>query len=192
MSYLNSYLWNVFQYIFGAIPKKKKELLKNYSNEKKILEIGCGTGFLSEVFTLKSDYTGIDTDNDRIKFCKLKYPQHNFYTNFQDLKFKYDFIVLSAIIHHLSDKQLSDLFNNIKKYSTKKAKIHIMELLKPKTFIQKLFIFFFERGNYIRDELSIQKLLKLNNVKKIKIKKSDFKKFNISFVRHLYILCKFG
>lgn len=190
MNYLNSYLWNIFQFIFGAISKKRNELLKNYSNEKRILEVGCGTGFLSEVFTFKCDYTGIDTDINRINFCKAKYPHRNFYTNFEDLKFKYDFIVLSAIIHHLSKKELKNLFNNIQRYSTKKTKIHIMELLKPKTFSQKLFIFFFERGKYIRSELSIQKLLTSNNIKKIKIKKCDFKKFNISLVRHIYILCK--
>ena len=191
---LENQLWHIFQYFFGAIELKSNQVISNYNNEKKILEIGCGTGFLSEVFQTDIKYTGLDLNLARIKIAKKKYPEHKFFATYKDLdNNKYDFIILSAIIHHLSDNDFRKLIKLISNYSTKDTGIHIMEPIQPKrNLIKILFLFFFEKGLYVRSEDDYKQLLVSNNLQIITSKACTFKLAKISLVDHYSVFSRFN
>ena len=173
---------------------KKNEIINNYNNEKKIVEIGCATGFLSEIFKTNVEYTGIDLNLIRIKIAKKKYPQHKFFRTFKDLNItRYDFVILSGIIHHLSDDDFKKLIKDISNHVTKDARIFIMEPILPRrNLIKILFLFFFEKGLFVRSKDDYNRLLVSNNLKVITSKVCTFKLAKISLVDYNSILCRFN
>lgn len=65
---------NIAQKIVNALPQ----------DERAILEIGPGTGVLTQYLIEKSNFTAFDIDTESIAFLKEKYPQHADKVQFQD------------------------------------------------------------------------------------------------------------
>jgi 1-acyl-sn-glycerol-3-phosphate acyltransferase len=112
--------------------KVKLKLEKNYTiyneiipKKNKILDIGCGYGFLSYILSFTSaerEILGVDYDEEKINVAQhgfLKSAQLNFkYENVLDHQFeKYDTIILSDVLHYLQpdeqNKVLSNCINSI-------------------------------------------------------------------------------
>ena len=79
--------------------KNEKRVLFFLKNKiKKILDIGCGTGFIYEWIKKHQKnlkYFGIDIDNIAIKYAKKKYSSKNFRcANFFSINKKFDLILL--------------------------------------------------------------------------------------------------
>jgi len=83
---------------------------------KKILDIGCGAGTLSTYLASQgNDVNGIDISSNAIKKCQesarhlkiknLLFEKMNFPN--QIPRFKYDFIICSEVIEHLSDDEMA-------------------------------------------------------------------------------------
>ena len=70
-----------------------------------------------------------------------------FFETFKDLNInKYNFIILSAIVHHLSDDAFRKLIKDISSHVTKDARVYIMEPILPRrNLIKILFLFFLKR-----------------------------------------------
>jgi len=89
-----------------------KKLLAHFiPQDKKILEIGCGTGDLLEFLQPKHGI-GIDISSEMIKIAKTKHPQKSFtYISTPIEKFKtkktFDYIYMSDVIEHLTDTRSS-------------------------------------------------------------------------------------
>lgn len=71
-------------------------LCQDYTN-KKILDAGCGTGFLMDILSLPHDkYLGVDISANMLKIAEEKYPKHCFIkSDFMalDVRDKYDFVI---------------------------------------------------------------------------------------------------
>ncbi len=86
---------------------------------KKILEVGCGPGDLVLKFP-NSEYVGIDIsqkyiDNANNRFGKLG----RFYcVSVDEIEkidiTKIDIVIIKAVLHHLSDEQISDMLEKLK------------------------------------------------------------------------------
>lgn len=90
---------------------------------KKILEIGCGTGFLLNSLKPKVGI-GIDTSQGLIKQAKNNYPRLTFLEmNGEQLKIKgdFDFIILSDTVGYLEDVQ--KVFQQLRNVSTPQTRI---------------------------------------------------------------------
>jgi 2-polyprenyl-3-methyl-5-hydroxy-6-metoxy-1,4-benzoquinol methylase len=107
--------------------KVKLKLEKNYNiyneiipKKNKILDIGCGYGFLSYMLSFTSaerEIIGLDYDEEKINVAQngfLKSAQLNFkYENALDHKFvKYDTIILSDVLHYLQPDEQNKVLTN--------------------------------------------------------------------------------
>lgn len=95
-------------------------LTKNYLNPK-ILDLGAGTGILTELLYKQhpnADITLVDLSTEMLNIAKKKFADKNFkyieadYLTY-DFEEKYDIIVSSLSIHHLTDEEKKLLYNRI-------------------------------------------------------------------------------
>lgn len=87
----------------------------NLKSSDRILEIGCGAGYLSNYFIQKKYcYTGIDYSENMIKTCKKKYRSNFYVGNALNLDFKddsFDFTIIYSVLHYLDN--IEDAFKAI-------------------------------------------------------------------------------
>jgi len=93
--------------------------LKPDFNPKEILELGCGTGNLTQLILLKypnAKITAVDISEEIINECKSRIHSQNIEylrSDFKDLhlpKNKFDLVVSSISIHHIDNKAKEELF----------------------------------------------------------------------------------
>lgn len=111
----------------GGFMKPVSESIKQAKN-KRILDLGCGTGDLIK-FLNPSEYIGLDINQNFIKIAKKKYPDFRFIvadiTKVRLPKEKFDYVIIVNVLHHLKDIQVKKLFSNIS--LVKKKKLIIVE-----------------------------------------------------------------
>ena len=102
-----------------------KQILKNLKN-KKILDLGCGGGFLSEsLATIGADITAIDSSKKLIQAAKERAKKKNLNIDYKSIgikeirkkKIKYDIVISLEVIEHVADYKsfLKDIFLSTKK-----------------------------------------------------------------------------
>ena len=130
-----------FEIQWMPIIKKIINEINKSKIKKNILEVGCGTGFLSlEMARNKNYVTGIDLSGESINLAK-KYSNKkinkkvNKYITYirgdaNTYKFseKYDFLIFYRSLHHF--KNLDKLFKNLSNYLNPNCKIIICEPLR--------------------------------------------------------------
>lgn len=103
-------------------------------DEKKILDIGCGTGEYSNSFKPKN-YTGIDISSEYISHAK-KTKKGNFLvmdaTNLSFPDNSFDIILIAAILHHLEDEDVKKVLKEARRVLKRGGEILIMEDAKIK------------------------------------------------------------
>ncbi len=96
---------------FKARRKYILQLLKNYSKDVSILDIGCSSGILlNELVDIGFDVDnlyGIDISSKAIQNCKKNGIQNSFVMDAQNvnLKKKYDIVIASDCLEHLEDDE---------------------------------------------------------------------------------------
>jgi SAM-dependent methyltransferase len=169
-------IYDTFQFIIGGKKRQrifKKEYIGDVSGLK-VLELGCGTSDILEYFE-KCDYTGVDLDKDYIKAAQKRYKDkkwakficadvNDFARNCQE---KYDLILMTAVIHHISDEEVENCFNSIR--SLLKADGRFVSFdgvyLKGMSWFER-FLNDMDRGQFVRKESEYVRLNKkyFNNV----------------------------
>ena len=79
-----------------------------YTFRKKILDIGCGGGFIvNALTTLGAEGHGFDVDESAIAYAKRAFPKGHFFTSsfedFQNHSESYDFVYSSEVIEHVAE-----------------------------------------------------------------------------------------
>ena len=110
---------------------------------KKVLEIGCGTGFLSlELARNGLDVTGVDISKSSIKIASKFLKRNKVKKNFGKLNYlvldatkkklskSFDTIIFFRSLHHFPYPR--QLFSNISKMSNKKTKLIVCEPIRSK------------------------------------------------------------
>lgn len=166
-----AFFWDVFQSIFGTNKFKKRVLSEYITPPGRILEIGCATGNIADVFN-SFDYTGIDTDCSYIERAKKKFPlpHYKFYcvdvlSGFLPAG-HYDYVLLSHTAHHLP----VDYFDKVISMSHSLLKtggyLVIFDMIKPSPtdLLGKRFYYRLDRGNYIRNIDEFMSLFNKNSL----------------------------
>lgn len=114
-------LYTLYQKLVGGY-KARRLFIENDVNIKsndEILDIGCGPGYILD-FLPEVNYTGIDLDKNYIEKAIDNYGDRgsfictsidNFEANNNN---RYDRIITSGVLHHLTDKQCNTLFTKAK------------------------------------------------------------------------------
>ena len=157
------------------------------SRSLKILEIGCGTGEISNYLAINTNgqIKGIDICKPFIDIAKkefnhsnLEYEVKDFFDYLSQENEKFDYIVGNGILHHLYNN-LDDSLNTLNKMLKSKGKIIFMEpnIYNPYCYL----IFNYLRGwaNLDPDEMAFSKRfisdkLRKNNYSEIEVIYKDF------------------
>lgn len=158
---INEYLIKLLTLNYFAIKKVIKQELEIKKGEK-LLDVGCGTGILSKMFS-QGNYTGIDIDKKLIEFCKNAYNNNFLVMSVENLRFPlntFDKIIIIGVIHHLNDRIAKKAFLEIKKVLKKNGQILLIEAIPP---ISKFNIFGkvlreHDKGEFVRKPHEYEKL----------------------------------
>ena len=144
---------------------RKTTLKKNFAvniDDKKVLEIGCGTGNISVIFPQEC-YTGIDIFPDYIKYAKEKFPGRKFLVmSGSKLDFKsesFDYVLLSCVLHHMDDESCRSMFKECSRILKKNGRIAVLEPEIPPLISWVDYILcLLDRGKNIRTRAGYAKL----------------------------------
>jgi len=104
--FYNTWLYKTKLFVLNKIKNEKKIILA----QKKVLDIGSGTGFFVEYYTQKkAKITGLDITDISILYLSKKYPQSKFYTldiSNAMIEEKFDIINMWDVIYHQVDENL--------------------------------------------------------------------------------------
>lgn len=160
----------LFQRLFGGTEDKKRLATMYYDGQKKVLEIGCSVGNVSEVFTQYEHvrFTGIDIDSNALKHAKKRLAR---WTNFEfknvslsDLAKsgeKFDYVLFANILHHVDDKTALDLLKEARLLLSEDSTLIVMEPEKIKDGYNLIYRFFYmlEKGEFRRHKNDLQGLI---------------------------------
>jgi len=159
------------------------EELKAYVKEnEKVLDLGCGTGRLYEIFKDKGvDYTGIDFSEELIKIAREKHGDRFIVGDILSLPFpdkNFDSVWSIAVLHHIPSKELRKrTLGEIRRVLKPNGRV-IVTCWKLKSFFRKdVFIPFHGKQRYyhIFTKRELEKLFKESG---FKIEESRFLKRN--------------
>jgi 2-polyprenyl-3-methyl-5-hydroxy-6-metoxy-1,4-benzoquinol methylase len=107
------HLWLAAQKMIGGTRDKSRLVMRHYSNQKRIVEIGCSLGNLSDAYRDLAgiSYTGVDIDAAAISIAQRRFAaRKNF--RFEAVPVeelarrgeRYDYVVIAGILHHVDDE----------------------------------------------------------------------------------------
>ena len=108
------------QSLLGAVQARKK-MLKEYGKIQdglRVLDIGCGPGFVVKFLGNVEEYIGFDINANYISYATKKYGAANIsfrceFLNEASAKNigKFDLILMGGLLHHLSDQESIELLS---------------------------------------------------------------------------------
>jgi ubiquinone/menaquinone biosynthesis C-methylase UbiE len=136
--------------------KHMAHILENINNETSVLDFGSGPGIMSPFF---NNYIGIDTDKTRISTALTYFPNKTFEhvdyiteTN-QNLPFQnntFDIVLFNDCIHHISNKDMIPILNDINRILKPDGQIIVREPRKDTNLFTYFINEVFENGDYTR------------------------------------------
>ncbi|BBO86185.1 SAM-dependent methyltransferase [Desulfosarcina ovata subsp. sediminis] len=161
-----------------------------------ILDLGCGPG--NNIKTIleqnaSCNFIGVDLSEQFIKIAGNKYPQFAFIQEDIrkiDLKAKYDVVLASFCIVHLSNKETEELLTKISDLLKDDGYLYLSYMNGERqgfetTSFSNEEIFF----NYYQDQYIIE-ILKLNNLRAVEISKEEYVEANGSITSDTFIYAK--
>ncbi|MBF8268301.1 MAG: protein of unknown function, putative Methyltransferase [Gammaproteobacteria bacterium] len=113
----------IIENVYGS-KKKLQWMISKINLKNKIIELGCGTGYMITLPLLKMGYdiTGLDIHEDSINYGKCLFEKEKLPINqlkccdISGIEDKVDVIIASEILEHLQDNAINDLLNKLKEY----------------------------------------------------------------------------
>ena len=138
----NNLIYKIFNFpiIYNAYQKiifrkdSKNNIFNNYIKVNKkdlVLDVGCGPGNYRDL--IKSEnYYGIDINCKSIDQAKEIYPKDHFdclpvQEISNKVNKKFDKIILLGLLHHISDQDALNLFNDLKNIAMPETKIFCLD-----------------------------------------------------------------
>jgi 2-polyprenyl-3-methyl-5-hydroxy-6-metoxy-1,4-benzoquinol methylase len=157
--------FELFQFWIGGTIAKRDLVLRYYSNQKRILEVGCSIGNIASAFRgLNVDYIGLDVDASAVDYAQRKFKRRGAFSfvcgNLWEHQFdhEFDYIVFSAILHHVDDVTAISHLEYCKKILSPRGTVLVSDPIRPRSTDSTLVKLYrkMERGQYVRtfEELS--------------------------------------
>tara|TARA_Y100000817_G_C16696868_1_gene473000 strand:- start:124 stop:750 length:627 start_codon:yes stop_codon:yes gene_type:complete len=171
----NNLIYKIFNFpiIYNAYQKiifrkdSKNNIFNNYIKVNKkdlVLDVGCGPGNYRDL--IKSEnYYGIDINCKSIDQAKEIYPKDHFdclpvQEISNKVNKKFDKIILLGLLHHISDQDALNLFNDLKNIAMPETKIFCLDTSFKRN--QNLFskiMAKLDKGNHVRFPEELEKLV---------------------------------
>lgn len=161
--------FDIFQFWLGCTVAKRNLVMRHYSNQKRVLEVGCATGNIAVAFLNHDvDYTGLDIDGAAIDYATRKFRGKRGFafvcSELQNHSFQgdFDFIVFSGVLHHVDDATALGMLEFSCSILSPEGVLLISDPIEPGTndsYIVKLYRKHLERGKYMRDLDALSRLL---------------------------------
>ena len=164
-------IYEIVQFAVGA-KTIRKELIKKIiepAKPKKILDLGCGTGYVLK-YLPPCQYTGVDINKKYIQYAKSKFKKRK-NTAFQEKnlnskkvlnKTKYDCVMMNGLLHHLKDSEASNLLEIARRHLKKEGLlVGIDGCYEDKLSFLSKYLLSKDRGKYIREAEEYKKLMKI-------------------------------
>ena len=139
----------------------------NSLRDQHILDVGCGTGLCTaKLFDAQNNYVvGIDFNDHYIKLAQRLYPDIHFIVGEAESLPKYrhffDVVLISSVLHHLSDDQSLSLFESLQTSMTDQATILVSEPIWSSNAFSN-FLLRRDRGQFVKDKPGYLNLLNPN------------------------------
>lgn len=133
---------------FAPIPEKN-----DLRGVRRVLDVACGPGTNSRHFT-HLDYLGIDINEDYIKNARQKYGRNFMAVDARKLddvcREPFDFILVNSFLHHLDNKDVTDVLSSLESRLSEDGHIHILELVLPENRSIARLLAHWDRGDFAR------------------------------------------
>lgn len=170
-------LWLFMQRIIGGNASKQTLATEYYQGQKRVLEIGCSVGNISEAFLRfpEINFTGIDIDEKALAVAQRRFKTaENFrfsLCSLQDLSKageSFDYVLFAGMLHHVDDETAELLLRNALICTSASGTIVIYEPEAVRAKDGWFFRFFyalFEQGTYLRSRDALEALVTRAGIK---------------------------
>ena len=161
-------------------PEYSDFIKKKINKNDYVLDFGCGAGFFCNLFNNKK-YLGVEINKSFVKTAKKKYANYDFKildkNCLNGCKNKIKVVFINNVIHHLTDKQIDEMFIFFRKKLSKNIKFLIIEPEFPRSFFSlQFFLHALDIGNNIMEKNEYLNIFK----KYLLIKNCQIRKFGIA------------
>jgi SAM-dependent methyltransferase len=119
----------------------------------RVLDVACGPGTNTGHFA-HVEYLGIDVNEEYVRDAKKKWGRDFVAVDARDLdrvcKQGFDFILINSFLHHLNNKDVSDVLESLHAKLTSDGYIHILELVLPEPPSIARLLARWDRGEFAR------------------------------------------
>jgi len=154
--------WNIIEGFVKFIKETNNEL--NFENYK-ILDLGCGRGWLTNLLSKYGNIVGIEPVKPVVKYAKKMFPHIEFICGTtkdlirnNDIFNKYDLIVASEVIEHIPDNYKEEFIEDISKLLNENG---FLIITTPRKEAQEVWNTFMKPNQPIEDWISEEVLEKL-------------------------------
>ena len=130
--------FDIFQYWIGGTAAKRRLIMRHYTNQKHVLEVGCGTGNIASAFLNHDvDYTGLDVDGPAIDYASRKFRHKRGFSfvcgELQKHSFRnvFDFIVFAGVLHHVADATATAMLEFSRRILSEDGVVLVSDPIKP-------------------------------------------------------------
>ena len=154
-------------FVVGGIDLSPLYQILGAKEDDIILDIGCGTGVALDYLKKYRAYFGFDTDPVAIAYSKKYETDHTHFecrlvTEDDILKIKPTLVIMSGLLHHLSDNQAISL---LKMCGPKVRRIATQDVIYlPGHLINNLFAWL-DRGKHVRHQEGYHQLIEKSGLK---------------------------
>ena len=189
-------LWLLMQKTIGGNADKKSLAVEHYDGQKRVLEIGCSVGNISEVFTQFPgiSFTGIDIDGNALTLARQRFASiDNFrFTEISLEKLsqmgeKFDYVLFAGILHHVNDATASRLLQFAHACLDSEATLVVYEpeaISSSDGWLLRIFCRLFEQGAFLR---SRSELVALVEAAGISLEKIEDRNISPGIVRRPFV-----
>lgn len=173
---------------FGARVKSMAEYLPLKAGDR-VIDIGCGPGYIVRRLPRGIIYTGFDIDQScidhaRKKFSDLGTFQCRLFDEAVAKEFAgIDYVTMNGVMHHIADETLRELLRNVRTVLRPGATLFVLEpCYRPGQHAFAKWLLDNDRGDYIRNEEGYHTILS-NAFERVRmIIREDFARVPYTFV----------
>lgn len=191
----HAFIYKTYQNIVGGTRARKLFIQNNVKAQKnqKILDIGCGPGYLLE-FLPNVTYIGCDIDQHYIDTANEKYKDKGTFicAGVDDFKIPnpgtFDIVIAAGVVHHLNNDEAENIFKIAKNALKSDGRFVTFDgcYIKNQNILARLFLKS-DRGQFIRTQEAYETIAKRHFTKINSIIDEDY--FHIPYTS-LIMDCK--